>query len=350
MDFFAGKCSMRRLRLALVPLAAIGLTASGALSARSAEEPVSAFQDGRGSRIAFTKLVEDVTDSTQDFRLHAEIWIMNGDGTQPARLTFNTTDDLGATWAPDGKTIAFYGTQFGPGPGGGLVAIPPPHVFLVDVANGVQTVLTPGRFPSWSPEGRRIAFDSSGPASKIFTIDVDGSGVQLVPGQPAARNIRPDWSPNGRQIAFASGPNGSETIYVIDADGSNLSMLTLGNAPDWSPDGRRILFQRSSGGNSDIHVIDADGTGETQLTFYAGNDLDADWSPDGRTIAFEREPDGTDGSVQQVFVLDVNTPGAAAVPLTFWPSVNGHPGWAHGSSVPRAVPTPAARLFGQSGR
>lgn len=137
---------------------------------------------------------------------------------------------------------------------------------------------------------------------------------------------------------------------MIDADGSNLSVLTVGNAPDWSPDGRRILFQRSSGGNSDIHVIDADGTGETQLTFYAGNDLDADWSPDGRTIAFEREPDGTDGSVQQVFVLDVTTPGAAAVPLTFWPSVNGHPGWAHGRAVPRAVHTPAAPVFGQSGR
>lgn len=197
MDVFAWTCSLGRLRLALVSLAAIGLTASGALTARGAEDAwVSVFQDRPGSRIAFTRLVEDVTDATQDFRLHAEIWIMNGDGTQPARLTFNTTDDLGATWAPDGKTIAFYGTQFGPGPGGGLVAIPPPHVFLVDVANGVQTVLTPGRFPSWSPEGRRIAFDSSGPASKIFIIDVDGSGAH--------------WFPDSRQHA-TSGRTGHRT-------------------------------------------------------------------------------------------------------------------------------------------
>jgi Tol biopolymer transport system component len=321
---------------ALVQVVAIGLTGFAALSARGAGDAwVGSLQQNHGSRIAFTRLVDDVTDSTQDFRLHAEIWIMNGDGSQPRRLTFNTTDDLGATWSPDGKSIAFYGTQFGPGRDGALVAIPPSHVFLVDVATGIQTVLTPGRFPSWSPDGHRIAFDSSGPASKIFVINADGSGLEQIAGQPAARNIRPDWSPNGGRLAFASGTNGNERIYVIDADGSDLTLLAIGNAPDWSPDGRRILFQRPSAGNSDIYVMNADGTDETRLTFYAGNDLDADWSPDGRSIAFEREPDGSDGTVQQVFVLDLNTPGAEAIPLTFWPTVNGHPGWAHGRAPPR---------------
>jgi TolB protein len=311
--------------IAMLPIVLLGSVAD--------DSPVCALEQGSGSKIAFTRLRENVTIPGGDFRLHAEIWIMNGDGSEATRLTDNSTDDLGATWSPDGKTIAFYGNQFGPGRDGGLVAIPPPHVFLVDVESGAQTVLAEGRFPSWSPNGRRIAFDSSGQASKIFLINVDGTGLEQIPDQPAARNIRPDWSPSGRQIAFASGTNGNEKIYVMNADGSNLTLLTAGNAPDWSPDGRRILFQRSSAGNSDIYVMNADGTDETQLTFYAGNDLDADWSPDGRTIAFEREPDGTDGSLQQVFVLDVNTPGAEPVALTFWPSVNGHPGWAQGRAV-----------------
>jgi Tol biopolymer transport system component len=116
------------MRTALVPVVAIGLTGFTALSARSAgDASAGSLQPGWGSRIAFTRLVDDVTDSTQDFRLHAEIWIMNGDGSQPRRLTFNTTDDLGAAWSPHGKTIAFYGTQFGPGRDGTLVPIPPAH-------------------------------------------------------------------------------------------------------------------------------------------------------------------------------------------------------------------------------
>ncbi len=151
------------------------------------------------------------------------------------------------------------------------------------------------------------------------------------PHQPAARNIRPDWSPNGHQIAFASGPNGNETIYVMNADGSDLSPLTSGNAPDWSPNGRQILFQSTRDGNSEIYVIDADGSNQRRLTFYAGPDLDADWSPDGRTIAFERERNGpSDLTLQQVFVLDVYARGAEPEQLTFPPSENGHPGWAGG--------------------
>ena len=259
-----------KMCIALFPVVAVGLAAFTALSARSAGDAWGgSLQQGRGSRMAFTRLVDDVTDSTQDFRLHAEIWIMNGDGSQPRRVTFNTTDDLGATWSPDGKTIAFYGTQYGPGRDGALVAIPPSNVFLVDVATGIQTVLTPGRFPSWSPDGHRLAFDSSGQASKIFVINADGSGLEQIAGQPAARNIRPDWSPNGRRLAFASGTNGNERIYVINQYRSDHTLLAVGNAPDMSPDGRPIQFQRpkAENNNSDIYVVTADGTDEKKLTF-----------------------------------------------------------------------------------
>jgi Tol biopolymer transport system component len=306
----------------LIPIVLLGVT--------TPDVAISA-QKHLGTRIAFTKLRES---DLGDFRLDAEIWIMNGDGSQATRLTHNSTDDLGATWSPDAKTIAFYGTQYGPDGRGGLAAIPPPYVFLIDVAIGVQTILAAGRFPSWSPDGHRIAFDSGGPASKLFVIDVDGTGVEQIANQPLSRNIRPDWSPNGRQIAFASGPNGNETIYLMNADGSDLTPLTSGNAPDWSPNGRQILFQSTRDGNSEIYVIDADGSNQRRLTFYAGPDLDADWSPDGRTIAFERERSGPlDATLQQVFVLDVYARDAEPMQLTSPPSENGHPAWAGGRAA-----------------
>ncbi len=83
------------------------------LTAPAVDMGASWLQDGAGSRIAFTRLREDVDRPGSDFRFDAEIWMMNGDGSEPTRLTDNTTDDLGATWSPDGRTIAFYGTQYG---------------------------------------------------------------------------------------------------------------------------------------------------------------------------------------------------------------------------------------------
>ena len=68
--------------IALFSLVAVGLTGYAALSAGSAEAAsAGSLRRVRGSRIAFTRLVTDVGDPLQDFRLHAEIWIMNGDGT-----------------------------------------------------------------------------------------------------------------------------------------------------------------------------------------------------------------------------------------------------------------------------
>lgn len=76
----------------------------------------------------------------------------------------------------------------------------------------------------------------------------------------------PTWSPDGRKIAFASERDGNSEIYVMNADGSNVTRLTDagGNFPAWSPDGRRIAF--ASGGGPDIYVMNADGSIVTRLT------------------------------------------------------------------------------------
>ena len=301
-------------------------------------------QENGGSRIAFTRLREDVNRPGSHFQFEAEIWMMNGDGSEPTRLTYNATDDLGATWSPNGRTIAFYGTPFGPDAEGEPVAIGPPNVFLIDMASRSQQLLTPmrGRWPSWSPDGHRIAFDNGGPAGgDIFVINVDGTGLQQLTDDFASRNIRPDWSPDGREIAFTSRRDGNDEIYVMNADGSNRDNplrltfnLFADNAPDWSPDGRRIVFQSNRAGNDEIYVMNADGSGGLRrLTTYPGRDLDADWSPDGRTIAFERDLEPIAARIIQVFVIDADTPDAEAVPLTMLPSENGHPGWGHGRAV-----------------
>src|SRR5262249_50929506 len=151
--------------------------------------------------------------------LETEIWIMNGDGTQPRRLTHNTTWDLAPVWSPNGKTVAFYGIQFD---ALGQLPVGLAHIYLVNVDGSDQRLLTdvPARFPSWSANGK-IAFDNGSPSSgDIFVINADGSGLEQLTHDPAARNIRPDWSPDGRKIAFTSRRDGNDAIYVMDADGT----------------------------------------------------------------------------------------------------------------------------------
>jgi TolB protein len=243
---------------------------------------------GAGSKIAFSRLKE--TPDSNEF-LETEIWVMNGDGSEPRRLTHNTTWDLAPVWSPNGKTVAFYGVQFDPL---GLVPIAPPHIYLVDADGGNERLLTEmrARFPSWSAEGK-IAFDNGGGGNAdIFAINADGSGLEELTHNPAWRNIRPDWSPNGKKIAFSSRCDGNDEIYVMNADGSDPTRLTnnsaLDSAPAWSPNGKTILFQSDRDGNIEIYVMDADGTDQTRLTDYPGRDQDADWSPNGRETSPSR--------------------------------------------------------------
>ena len=91
----------------------------------------------------------------------------------------------------------------------------------------------------------------------------------------------PRWSPDGMRIAFLSNRDGNSEIYVMNADGSDVTNLTNspGNElyPVWSPDGSRIALEVESAGTTyEIFVMSADGSSKTNLT----NNPDHDWAPD----------------------------------------------------------------------
>jgi TolB protein len=101
-------------------------------------------------------------------------------------------------------------------------------------------------------------------------MDADGENHQNLTGSHR-NNWAPSWSPDGKRIAFTAAVQGEETdIYVMDADGRNLQQLTndpaLDSYPSWSADGKRIAFMSGRNGNWDIYMMDADGGNPQNLT------------------------------------------------------------------------------------
>ena len=147
--------------------------------------------------------------------------------------------------------------------------------------------------PAWSPDGSQIVFCAEGrrPAA-LFVIDADGSDLTKIT-RGRHFDCHPSWSPDGTSIAFATILGRHFAIATMNTDGSGRTILVgrgFNDEPDWSPDGSRIVFFRFKGGDrSDIFSIASDGTGRRRLTETPGRwEWSPAFSPDGLRVAFAR--------------------------------------------------------------
>jgi Tol biopolymer transport system component len=178
--------------------------------------------------------------------------------------------------------------------------------------------------PYYSPDGNEMVFTSDRNGSDdVWLMNADGSNPTPILSD-IYNNRRPDWSPGGDRFVFESNRSGNDDIWIINKDGSGLTQLTTSTAndthPAWSPDGTRIAFQSNRTGNNDIWVVNTDGTGLTQLTNNPANDGHPMWKPDGTQISFARNLASND-----IWVM--NADGTNQQALTSDPADEQHPAW-----------------------
>ena len=237
-----------------------------------------------------------------------EIYVMDADGRNKRRLTKNRHDDWDPSWSPDGKRIAFTSseTPIGAFLHTQIVREGRPQIYVMDADGKNLRRLSNNNFaewhPSWSPDGKRIAFTSSSdrPTADgywdIYVMDADGNNPRNLTNHPSA-DWHPSWAPDSQRIAFVSSRDAfGWCIYVMDADGRNQQRLTDDShadySPSWSPDGEHIAFVSIREENYEIYVMDTDGKNRRRLTRNPGHDLHPSWSPDGKRIVFVSHRDG----------------------------------------------------------
>jgi uncharacterized delta-60 repeat protein len=220
-----------------------------------------------------------------DLALHDGTPLSAVTGSRSRRLT-----SIGTSYpalSPNGRSIAFVS-----------ITGSHPELYVIPTRGGKSRRLTNSPFGkesvalghiSWSPDGRRIAFDATGHVpdprclracvtNDVYIIAADGSNLRrLVSGGSNA-----SWSHDGKYLAYidAAATNGYGPIMIAKADGSSPRRIAIGTAPLWSP-GSDILALQTVGEAAGIVVRRADGR---QVRTFAGVG-EPTWSPDGRSLA-----------------------------------------------------------------
>jgi len=223
-----------------------------------------------------------------------DVFLLRVGGERPMSLTGDSeSDDLQPVFSPDGEQVAFRSARSG----GGL--------FLMGATGeSVRRLADFGWNPSWSPDGREVAFATlpvfhspfDRPAkSELWAVEVaSGRTRRISPGDA----VQPSWSPGGHRIAYWGLPDGSSQrdIWTVPARGGEPVAVTRDEAVDWnpvwSPDGAWLYFSSNRGGSMNLWRVAIDErsgavTGEPErVTTPATYAHDLAFSRDGNRLVY----------------------------------------------------------------
>ncbi len=156
----------------------------------------------------------------------------------------------------------------------------------------------------------------------LMVADSDGFNPQTVV-RSAEPLLSPSWSPDGRRLAYVSFERGNSSIYIQDIATGARELLTsfrgINGAPNFSPDGRRMALTLSRSGNPEIYVMDLGSKALTQITNQFGIDTEPTWSAAGGTLYFTSDRGG------RPQIYRVSASGGSPTRVTFQGNYNATP-------------------------
>ncbi len=264
----------------------------------------------------------DMSDTT-----HLQIYSVRADGGSRVNLTHNPSNNIQAVWSPDGTKVAFVSDRL----------TGPYHIYVMN-ADGSNPVELNPHFPSkefkpsWSPDGTRIVFygmdDSAFPGGEIFVTDALAGVDPTRLTENSSVDVDPSWAPDGSKIVFSSNRDGTQSLYTMNADGSNVKRITSGTngtsdvEPRWSPQGNIIVYRSGDPTNADIYTVNVDGSNKQKIVNNTTNDWDPAFDSTGTRIIYMRQL-----SKQQLYIMHADGQAAAALPSQDQSVNNSQPDW-----------------------
>ncbi|MEI6896045.1 MAG: Tol-Pal system beta propeller repeat protein TolB [Psychromonas sp.] len=142
--------------------------------------------------------------------------------------------------------------------------------------------------PSWSPDGRQLAYVSfEKKRSQVYIQNLYTQKRELMTSFPKI-NGAPNWSPDGEKLALVLSKDGQPEIYILNIKSKALQRITrnrvIDTEPSWTPDGKSLIFTSERGGRPQIYQIDLTSYKTKRLTWEGELNLGGTITPDGDSL------------------------------------------------------------------
>ena len=167
--------------------------------------------------------------------------------------------------------------------------------------------------PAWSPDGRKLAYNSFERGNSSIYVQEIATGAREVVSSNKGINGAPAFSPDASKLALTLSYGGSPDIYVMDLATRHTTQLTKHFAIDteaaWMPDGQSLIFTSDRSGKPQLYQVPVGGGDSTRITFQGEYNANASISWDGKRVAMVQG----NGNVYRIAVLDRATGESRAI-------------------------------------